>query len=1025
MADAEDDDNFNWDDILNPGASAPEAAATTAPAELPEPEAPAPRPVTTVSISMVDDDDDDIDLETLLAQPAVETPAPAAPAVVVVRRASIVSPVDEDEEQDLANMMANLGIQGQRRDDTREGALLEKPWMKFHRFVLVKTVEEVKDLVDRAIAHGRCALDLETEGFDNRIEYDDAGKPYTRHKIVGYCVGLKGVGYYIPIRHNYDKVLGEANPNVPLEGTNAEIKRLCQASQPVLTEAGFKEDPYASMQWETPPRCVIYMWHSKFDQEFLYPVTGIDFWHPSSFEDGLLAAYVLYTDDSLGLKDKAAEKLSISDPDIKDEQGNPRVYPYEMIKFEDLFPKGTKKSNMKFANLYPEPGLPMVMYGCSDGICTELICEAKRIKVDFAKQPAGYTYNNVLTPIAKGSFVSTYKLEKQTVQAVRVMERARAKVDTEALGGLLEEAREEKKIYQDKITKLAAAKGFPDFNPGSSAQLSEFLFESRGLDINPKPEKNESSGQYKTDAATLEAMFEAHPDIEVLAWIVKYRQIDKIIGTYLEGLVNNCDENSCLRFNFKQTGAATGRFTAPAGLPDHGFSGIPIQGIPARNDPKKPKVAHSLRRMFVARTGYTLVKIDYAGQELRIVANISREPKWVNEFLDARKEGREADLHTLTAQAFFGAHITKDHKLERNMGKIANFSLIYGGGVQAIQRATKCDKVEASRRKANFDKSVPTFARWVAGQHAAVKRHKGVYTGFNRFLAIPDANVKPGDLINGRPVDEQEARKIRAGCERKSTNFPIQGSGADILKISLMRLVKELGKRGWLRNGGDDSVRMVMTVHDEIVFEVRHDRLQEVMPLLTGLMESPSDIPQWKIPLVVEPLVGLDWEAKYDWNHILAGKDPVPDWLVGHVVPGAVVNTYVPPIGSAGPATHPKHEVGTDEDAPTSEVKPVAAEKPAAAPSGKYIKVATFVLSEDYLTRESIRLVMKAISGSTILGEDRSDPTKGAILRVFDQQKVLLVDPMLKIRIDPERFQRELEERNLSTGTWDLTEEAP
>lgn len=1049
MADESDDDNIDWEDVLTPGATrpaeTPEPAVAEAPVEAAAPPAPA--------VEAPEDDEDDEDL-ALFTQGTTSAPAqaPAEPTRIIIQRPPI-QPADDDDDDDPMGFMSAMGLQSQRRDLTREGVQLEKPWMQFHRFVLVKTVDEVRDLVDRAIAHGRCALDLETEGFDNRIDYDEQGRPSTRHKIVGYCIGLKGVGYYIPVRHKFDKLLGESNPNVPLEGVDAEIKRLCQASQPVLTQAGMEDDPYASMQWETPPRVLIYFWHSKFDQEFLFPVCGIDFWHPSSFEDGMLAAYVLYTDDpDLGLKAKAKEKLSIQDPEAKDEEGKPLVYPYEMIEFADLFPRGTKKDHMKFADLYPEDGLPMVKYGCSDAICTELLCEAKRMKLEYVKEPAGATYHNVIVPISKGAFASVYKLEKQTVQAVRVMERTRTKVDKAALEGLLQEAQAEKDVYLEKIRNLAKAKGFADFNPGSPAQLGEFLFEKRGLDIHPKPEKNPSSDQYKTDAATLEAMFESHPDIEVLSWVVKYRQIDKIIGTYLTGLVNNCDEHSCLRFNFKQTGAATGRFTAPAGKPEHGFSGIPIQGIPARSDPKKPKVAHSLRRMFVARDGYTLVKIDYAGQELRIVANISGEPKWVNEFVTARQEGREADLHTLTAQAFFGDHITKDHKLERNMGKIANFSLIYGGGVQAIQRATKCDKTEAARRKLNFDKSVPVFAKWVSSQHATVKKLKGVFTGFNRFIAIPDANVKPGDIINGRPLDEQEARKIRAGCERKSTNFPIQGSGADILKISLIRLVKELGRLGWLKTGGDDSVRLLMTVHDEIVFEIRNDRLQEALPLVSKIMESPSDIPNWKIPLVVEPLIGLNWEAKYDWFHILAGKDgkgndyPVPDWLQGHVIPGATVKDYYRPIrgastkaaaAPAAPAEPAKPKVETAaahasegddvdvgdlnlDDVEETPPPPKPVERPVSK-GGNANKIATFILPKDYLTRESIRLVMKAIAGAAVLGDDKS---KAVTLRIFDQQQNMLVDPKLSIKVDPERFERELADRNLSSGGWDLTEES-
>lgn len=923
---------------------------------------------------------------------------------------------DDDEEYDLNNAMPDMGVRTQTQValGSRD---LNKPWMKFHKFILVKSVEEVRELVDAALAHGRCALDTETQGLDSRIDYDAEGRPHTKHKIVGYCIGLKGAGYYIPVRHTFDKFLGAKNPNVDLQGVEDEIRRLCHASQPVLTEEGLAEDPKASMKWETPPRVILYFWNAKFDQEMLFPVTDIDFWHPASFEDGMLAAYTLFTDDFIGLKEKAPACLSVTDPELKDAQGRPMVYPYEMIRFEDLFTPGTKKSEMRIGDLYPEDDTPIVRYGCSDGICTELLCEtAKKVKWEFALKPAAYEYNEVVSEAVK-SHGTTYKLEKQAAQAVRVMERSRAKIARGKLESLLAEAEAEKTIFLEKIQKLATSRGFQEFNPGSSPQLSEFLFEKQGLDINPKPKKNEASGQYKTDAATLEQMHEAHPDIDVLDWIVKYRQIDKIIGTYLTNLIANCDENDCLRFNFNQTGAATGRFTAPAGDPEHGFSGIPIQGIPARSDPKKPKVAHSLRRMFVARDGYTLVKIDYAGQELRIVTNLSKEPVWLKEF----KEGT-GDLHTITAQAFFGAHITKDHKLERNMGKIANFSLIYGGGVQAIQRATKCDKVEAARRKANFDKSVPIFAKWVTKQHSYVKEHLGVYTAFKRFIRIPDAKVKPGDIINGQSIDEHEARRIRAGCERKSTNYPIQGSGADIMKISLVRLVKELSRRGWLKNGGDDSVRMIMTVHDEIVFEVRHDRLMEALPLISGLMESPADLCRWEIPLVVEPLIGLDWEAKHDWLKILKGKEAVPEWLVEYVKPGTEMKVDIPAVT---PAARPKPEATQAPSEAPSEASGEAVQqtpKPASTPNGKnVVQIATFILPKDYMTRESIRLVMMAISGAIPLGKARS---KAVRLRVLDQLGNLLVDPRLGIHVDPERFSRELVDRNLGgKGEWDIAEE--
>ncbi len=912
-----------------------------------------------------------------------------------------VGEMDIDDEASLGEVLHSFGM---LKKST--GQQLMKPWMKFHRFVRVKTVDEVRDIVDRALQNGFCALDLETEGFDNRIDYTDSGQPYTKHQIVGFCLAVKGVGYYIPVRHSFDPE-EESDPNVSVAGVEAEIRRLCLASQPKLTPEGLDEDPLGSRKIEAPPQVVIAFWHSKFDQEFLYPITGIDAWHPHSFEDGYLAAYTLYTDDkTLGLKDKAEQKLRIQDPEERGPDGKPVWHAYEMIHFDDLFLKGMKRSEKRFQDLRPDENSDVVLYGCSDGICTELLCEQRKVAWELTKEGLTYEYDNVVSPVQINKFKDIYRLEKQTVQSVRVVERARAKIDHQEITTLLAEARKERLEYEEKIVSFASTRGFKNFNPGSPQQLSDFLFSKKGLDITPKPAENKTPGQYKTDASTLEKLFEAKPDVEVLSWVVKYRQVDKIIGTYLESLVNNCDENSCLRFQFKQTGAATGRFTAPAGDPEHGYAGIPPQGIPGKVDPKRPKVANSLRRMFVARDGYTLVKIDYAGQELRIVANLSGEPVWIDEFLHG-----DGDLHTITARAFFGNHITKENKTERNKGKVANFALIYGGGVQAIQRAVGCDEAEAARKKASFDASVPTFAKWVKKQHAYVKENLGIKTAFGRFISIPDAAVREGDKIGGALVDRKMVHKIRAACERKSTNFPIQGSGADILKISLVLLLRELHKRKWLRNGGDDSVRMILTVHDEIVFEIQHDRLQQAVPVISSIMESPSSIARgWKVPLVVEPLLGKTWDAKYDWDKIMAGKEPVPDWLQGHLVPGAAREGIQKsqPQSSTVEVTPPTNRETLPEQ-PKS--LPKAAPLTVASPQSNVVE---FRIPYSLMTRESVLAVKYAIR--------EADPvlTEGAActLKLLDSNGNLLIRPEDGKVVDPRRFSLELRLRNLGPGRY-------
>jgi len=941
--------------------------------------------------------------------------APEAPVAARPTRDNALPFEDGDSPEDF---FANSGIK-QERDVN----VTLKPWMKYHEFIVIETVAQLEALVDEAIASGRCAIDLETQGLDGRIDYDENNVPRTKHQIVGYCLapGDAKKGYYVPIRHR-PRDGGPVN-NVPLEEANAAIKRLCLASQPVPDPSD--PDPLGFRKMKTPPRVVLYFWYAKFDQEFLYPVTGIDFWHPDSFEDGLLASFVLYTDDGdLSLKYKAPAVL-------RDQDGNP----YEMIKFKDLFVKGRA---LEFDQLSAEEARH---YACSDAICTSLLCQHPTI-VPQVK--------------AKTNLATTYRIEKQCIQATRVMERHRVKVDREKLREILTDHIGKRETVRAQIVDLATSRGFHGFEPGSSKQLSDFLFGEKGLDIKltiehpdfpgGKPAKHAASGQYKTDAATIEQlvneMGKDHAPV-VLNQMIEWREHDKVIGTYLEKLVNNPDKNDELRFNFKETGTATGRFSAPQGDATQGFSGVPVHGIPGDSQ---------MRQAFIARPGYTMAKCDYAGQELRIAANVSGEPIWIEEFL--RIGG--GDLHTITARAFF--NVDKPTPEQRKMAKIANFALVYGGGPAAIMRATGCDRMEATRRKQAFDKTVPVFAGWVKQQHKAVKENLGITNPFGRWIAIPDAAVKANETLHNKVLTEEDAKKIRAACERHSTNYPIQSSGADIMKIALITLHKEFYKRGWLRNGGDDSVRMLLTVHDEIVFEIKHERVEEAIPIivegmaLPGRMARPPFSPIWRIPLIVEPLLGDSWGGKYNWEmmtvghtgtmasmklkeyempmHIEMGEKVyhrIPPWLEGIVKPGWERTGEVPkgvllllkPTGSTPPPPQPPGggggEVRTDSAPPPAASRPATTihpPPPAAAAPAKPLaeKAVRFIIEK--LSNDTVRIVNVIVAKSM-------EPVTGALLVLTDPRGSTLIDPSLNVRVDPEKFSTGLREHTLSDGKYE------
>lgn len=927
-----------------------------------------------------------------------------ADAPVASNPKPVTQPVLASGDDDADDFMADMGITHERTVPD-----ITKPWMKHHKFELIQTIDRLNEVIDAAIAAGECALDLECEGLDNRIFYREDGSPYTKHNIVGFCLSYDGItGFYAPIRHKPDD--SGTDLNLPIAETEAAIKRLCVAAQPVVSPKGLEEDPLAAKEigkdgtpnWLEKPKLVIYFWHAKFDQEFLYPITGIDWWHPESFEDGNLIYFVHFSGDkALSLKDKAKQEL-------RDIDGNA----YEMIKLQELFIQGRK--GIHFEKLAPdEPGC--VKYACSDGICTYLLCTMPR---------AHETNRKPIAKIVREKYHHTYRIEKQTSETGRWMERPRVRVNKAKIEAMRVANLEKRDEIANKIASIVIANGFPPLDIASPKQLGEFLFSEKGLNISMpvssqdwpggKPPLLEKSGQYSTNADTLERMALEHPSPpEVLKLVVEWRELDKLNGTYLDNMVNNVDERGEMRFQFKQTGAQTGRYSAPAGDPAQGYSGIPIHGIPGTS---------ALRQAFEARPGYTFVKTDYAAQELRIAANVSGEEVWIKEFLEG-----DGDLHSITARAFFGKSVIS--KEERKMGKISNFALVYGGGPAAIMRACGCDKVEATRRKQAFDKSVPTFAKWVKVQHRKVKETNGIWNALGRWIAIPPPK---SDL----PPDE--IRKQEAARERAATNFPIQSVGSDIMKIALILLNKEFYQRGWLRqNNGDDSVRMLLTVHDEIVFEIRNDRVQEVIPILESKMVTPGLMatPKWRVPLTVESTIGLNWGGECNYEMLVHGKPhtpehkfnekleviidnrvyhQVPPWLDGLFIPPYANKGSTPPKGSSGGEGPPITTTTAAASIPSPVSQPVTGSTlPSAgvvhpAPPVNYSDI--IVIKIGLLNKRTVKQVGVAIAVA-------ADPDAGKVLCLTDASGHELIPPARNIRVLPELFRDQLVNVNLTDGT--------
>lgn len=717
-------------------------------------------------------------------------------------------------------------------------------WFKDYKFHLIKDIAELEKLVGICISRGICALDLESTGVDNRVykdEYFDDGI-VTRYgmrtidKVVGICISFDGVnGYYIPLSHE-----AEDAGNLPWDPTWDIIERLCR-------------------------NCRIIFHNSKFDKEFLYPLVGIEMWDISKYEDTFLMAKVISPVKAVlpgGLKQLAK-----------------KFYNVDMLELDDLFTKENReqlkkeKQQYNFAYLHPREG---VEYGCSDGIFTFKLFYTLGEKLQESDQ-------------------SIYRLEKSFCNVMRKMERNRVHIDVNRVNQLYNECKHAMRAVGDlirqKIDSLSGHTGkWNNLNIGSPKQLSSALItDEEGLRLKPTPEmvgnaetgfgtsyedsdnsedeeeEEEGEKQFSLKDEAIKSLDRAYgaklkiqyhdKEVSLFDLVLEYRHYDKMKGSYIEKLVNSHDKYGDVRPSFNQMGTDTARLSCKAGKIQDGYSGVNFQGIPRDSDDDKPELFKQIRTVIVPRPGKMLVKLDYAGEELRVITNMSGDPIWTKSFLY-----EDGDVHSITARSLFQkAAVSKD---ERNRGKRSNFAIIYGGGAGAIQRNIGCSMEDAQRSLANMRKDLPELMGYVDHQKRFAKKHKCVYTAYGRRMPIPTIDS---------PIQQ-----IRKKAERCAINYTIQATSADILKFAMCYVDKKLREHGW-----QDICLYVLTVHDEIVFEIPPEYLMEIIPKLDEWMTMPWRLNkvhgrQWVVPLLTEPGIDIHWRARFDFFAMTRGTIPAP-----------------------------------------------------------------------------------------------------------------------------------------------------
>ena len=346
------------------------------------------------------------------------------------------------------------------------------------------------------------------------------------------------------------------------------------------------------------------------------------------------------------------------------------------------------------------------------------------------------------------------------------------------------------------------------FNINSSQQLSKILFEELNL---PKPRKNKSG--FSTDAAVLEGLKGAHPVIEL---ILQYRQLSKLKSTYTDAFLSLVNPRTGrLHTIFNQTGTTTGRLSS---------SEPNLQNLPIRTE-----LGGKIRQAIIARPGWTLLSADYSQIDLRALAHISQDPALIETFLN------DEDVHTHTASLIFNVADEAVNTEMRRVAKTVNFGVIYGMSDYGLEQATSLSREEAGTFiKAYFEK-YPGVKKYIETTKQQAQESGYVQTVMGRRRYIPEI-YSPN-------------RQIKEAAERMAINMPVQGTSADIIKIAMINIYRELKKQNL-------KSKMLLQVHDELIFEVPPGEVELMKQLVSDLMRHALKL---AVPLKVEVRPGKNW----------------------------------------------------------------------------------------------------------------------------------------------------------------------
>lgn len=400
-------------------------------------------------------------------------------------------------------------------------------------------------------------------------------------------------------------------------------------------------------------------------------------------------------------------------------------------------------------------------------------------------------------------------LEVALAPVLQQIEYTGVKIDSDLLLEQSAEIVDKLAIVERKAFEAAGT----EFNLSSPKQLQEILFEKQGLPVVRKTPK----GQPSTAEDVLQEL--AH-EYELPKLIIEHRGLSKLKSTYTDKLPLQVNPNTGrIHTSYNQTVAATGRLSST----DPNLQNIPIRTPEGRR----------VRQAFVPEAGYTMLAVDYSQIELRIMAHLSGDQS----LLDAFANG--LDIHAATAAEVFGLPLDAVPTEQRRAAKAINFGLIYGMSAFGLAKQLDVGRSEAQQYIDLYFERYPGVKRYMDETREAAHDTGYVETLYGRRLYLPEINSRNG------------ARRQYA--ERTAINAPMQGTAADIIKRAMIDVA------AWLPGSGFDC-RMIMQVHDELVFEVRAEQVDEATAAIKTIMESAADL---KVPLVAEAGIGANWDEAH------------------------------------------------------------------------------------------------------------------------------------------------------------------